>query len=261
MANDLRLGGDCRLAVMTGPNMGGKSTFLRQAALLCVMAHCGSFVPAEAMRLRGVDRIFTRVGAADDLAGGRSTFMVEMTEAADVVRNATSRSLVLLDELGRGTATYDGLALAWALAECLLEKNRCLCLFATHYFELTDLPSRGNGAFNLHVEAREHGEGIVFLHRVLSGAASRSYGLQVAKLAGVPQPVVRRARKLLDEFERGSRTDSPLFAVSSSGPSEVEEKPKPHPALAALRGTNPDALTPREALDALYELRKLAEEE
>ena len=262
VANDLGLGGEGRLAVVTGPNMGGKSTFLRQAALLCVLAHCGSFVPAERMRWSGVDRIFTRVGAADDLAGGRSTFMVEMTEAADVVRNATGRSLVLLDELGRGTATYDGLALAWALAEALLEKNRCLCLFATHYFELTDFPRRGSGAFNLHVEAREHGDGIVFLHRVLSGAASRSYGLQVAKLAGVPRPVVARARKLLDEFESGAKTDSPLFAAAT-GPSggALEKEAEPHPALAKLRAMNPDSLAPREALDALYELRKLAEEE
>ena len=269
VANDLRLDSGRRLGVMTGPNMGGKSTFLRQAALLCVMAHCGSFVPAEEMALTGVDRIFTRVGAADDLAGGRSTFMVEMTEAADVVRNATGRSLVLLDELGRGTATYDGLALAWALAEALLEKNGCLCLFATHYFELTNLPRRGNGAFNLHVEAREHGDGIVFLHRVLEGAASRSYGLQVAKLAGVPKPVVARARKLLGDFERGARTDSPLFAAMSNSDSDpdsdakaqAESPSKPHPVLLKLRGTSPDSLTPREALDALYELQKLAETE
>ena len=267
VANDLLLDSRRRLGVMTGPNMGGKSTFLRQAALLCVMAHCGSFVPAEEMELTGVDRIFTRVGAADDLAGGRSTFMVEMTEAADVVRNATERSLVLLDELGRGTATYDGLALAWALAEALLEGGGGLCLFATHYFELTDLPRRGNGAFNLHVEAREHGDGIVFLHRVLEGAASRSYGLQVAKLAGVPRAVVSRARRLLDDFERGARTDSPLFAAaagSGSAPEssgEPESPPEPHPALLRLRGTDPDSLTPREALDALYELRKLADEE
>ena len=259
VANDLRLDAGRRLAVMTGPNMGGKSTFLRQAALLCVMAHCGSFVPAESMRLRGVDRIFTRVGAADDLAGGRSTFMVEMTEAADVARNATEKSLVLLDELGRGTATYDGLALAWALAEFLLERSGCLCLFATHYFELTDFPRRGNGAFNLHVEAREHGDGIVFLHRVLEGAASRSYGLQVAKLAGMPRAVISRARKLLDEFERGSRTDSPLFAAESGGKKQAESTE--HPALAELRKTKPDSLTPREALDALYELRRLADEE
>ena len=249
------------MAVVTGPNMGGKSTFLRQAALLCVLAHCGSFVPAERMRWSGVDRIFTRVGAADDLAAGRSTFMVEMTEAADIARHATGRSLVLLDELGRGTATYDGLALAWALAEALLEKNRCLCLFATHYFELTDFPRRGGGAFNLHVEAREHGDGIVFLHRVLGGAASRSYGLQVAKLAGVPRPVVLRARKLLDEFESGAKTDSPLFAAAAASGSGGVQNTEPHPALAKLRKTNPDALTPREALDALYELRKLAEEE
>ena len=263
VANDLRLNDQRRLAVVTGPNMGGKSTFLRQAALLCIMAHCGSFVPAETMRLRGVDRIFTRVGAADDLAGGRSTFMVEMTEAADVVRNASAESLVLLDELGRGTATYDGLALAWALAESLLEKNRCLCLFATHYFELTDLPARGNGAFNLHVEAREHGDGIVFLHRVLEGAASRSYGLQVARLAGVPGPVIARARKLLNELERGSRTDSPLFAAPppETADADGQSAPPPHPALTALRKTNPDSLAPREALETLYELRKLAEEE
>ena len=259
VANDLRLDSGRRLAVMTGPNMGGKSTFLRQAALLCVMAHCGSFVPAESMRLCGVDRIFTRVGAADDLAGGRSTFMVEMTEAADVARNATAESLVLLDELGRGTATYDGLALAWALAEFLLERSGCLCLFATHYFELTDFPRRGNGAFNLHVEAREHGEGIVFLHRVLEGAASRSYGLQVAKLAGMPRAVISRARKLLDEFERGSRTDSPLFATESGG--EKRTAAAEHPALLELRKVKPDSLTPREALDALYELRRLADEE
>ena len=288
VANDLSLNGDRRLAIITGPNMGGKSTYLRQTALLAVMAHCGSFVPAERMKFGGADRIFARAGAADDLAGGRSTFMVEMTEAADIARNATARSVVLLDELGRGTATYDGLALAWALAESLLEKNKCMGLFATHYFELTKLPRRGNGALNLHVEAREHGDGIVFLHRVSEGAASRSYGLQVAKLAGVPRPVVLRARALLDDLERGAKTDSPLFATKSDGESDGEsgksddkwgksdgksgkslgkksgtkapnQKSVAHPALEKLLATDPDSLSPRAALDALAELRQMAE--
>ena len=204
-----------RLLVITGPNMGGKSTYMRQAAVIALLAYCGSFVPARAAVIGPLDAIHTRIGAADDLAGGRSTFMVEMTEAAAILHRATPQSLVLIDEIGRGTSTFDGLALAWAIARELAEKNRCLALFATHYFELTALPAEIDGCANLHFDAVEHADGIVFLHAAEDGPANRSYGLQVAKLAGVPSPAIRRARDYLarlDKFNATGGAQRDLFA-------------------------------------------------
>ena len=250
VGNDLHLDDRARLHIITGPNMGGKSTYLRQTALIAVLAHCGSFVPADSAAVGDVERIFTRIGAADDLAGGRSTFMVEMTEAAEILHSAESRSLVLLDEIGRGTSTFDGLSLAWALAERLLQ-NRALTMFATHYFELTALPAQQKSAINRHLEVAEHGDEIVFLHRVADGAANRSYGLQVARLAGVPPEVLARAREMLDAFER-PRESLPLF--SQPAPPAAP----PSAALQKLRDTDPDSLSPRAAHDLLYQLHELA---
>src|SRR5206468_1482954 len=215
IANDCRLSPARRLLLITGPNMGGKSTYMRQVALTVLMAHVGSFVPARAARIGPIDQVFTRIGAADDLAGGRSTFMVEMTESASILHNATEKSLVLMDEVGRGTSTFDGLALAWAIARHLVEKNRSLSLFATHYFEMTRLALEYKQAANVHLDAVEHKDTIVFLHAVEEGPASQSYGLQVAQLAGVPKEVIRRARKYLELLEesavgRGGQDD--LFA-------------------------------------------------
>ena len=189
------------MLIVTGPNMGGKSTYMRQVALIALLAHCGSFVPAKRARLGPLDAIFTRIGAADDLAGGRSTFMVEMTEAAYILHHATAQSLVLMDEIGRGTSTFDGLALAWAIARHLIEKNRSLALFATHYFEMTALAAEFRQVANVHLDAVEHKDRIVFLHSVEEGPANRSYGLQVAQLAGVPPGVIRAARRRLAELE------------------------------------------------------------
>ena len=265
VANDLNLNQETRLLIVTGPNMGGKSTYLRQTALLIILAHCGSYVPARRAVIGDIDRIFTRIGAADDLAGGRSTFMVEMTEVAEILHNATANSVVLLDEIGRGTATFDGLALAWATTEALLQKNGALGLFATHYFELTQLPQQLPAAANRHVAAREHADDIVFLHAVADGAANRSYGVQVARLAGVPQAVVQRARLLLEEFERRSGGgELPLFSPSASAsppPPTTAKPPLPSLLERRLRDINPDDLSPREALAALYEIKKLATEE
>ncbi len=202
-ANDTAFDEERRMLLITGPNMGGKSTYMRQTALIALLARAGSFVPARSARVGPIDRIFTRVGAADDLASGRSTFMVEMTETANILHNASAHSLVLVDEIGRGTSTFDGLALAWAVAEDLASRIGAFTLFATHYFELTTLPERHPGIVNVHLEAVEHGERIVFLHRVAAGPASQSYGLQVAQLAGVPRAVVRRARRRLEALERG----------------------------------------------------------
>jgi DNA mismatch repair protein MutS len=254
VGNDLRLGDETRLGIVTGPNMGGKSTYLRQTALIVILSHCGAFVPAASAEIGSINHIFTRIGAADDLAGGRSTFMVEMTEAAEITHNADTHSLVLLDEIGRGTSTYDGLALAWALAERLLLHNRALTLFATHYFELTQLPDECAGAINRHLSAREHGEEIVFLHRVEDGAASRSYGLQVARLAGVPQAVLARAQALLARFEN-TKPEMPLFSSASS----ISEPPTtpPHPVLEKLARIDPDTLSPRESQELLYALKQL----
>ncbi len=258
--NDCRLDGTgvggARLSIVTGPNMAGKSTFLRQNALLCVLAQAGSFVPAQALRLGVVDRLFSRVGAGDDLARGRSTFMAEMVETAAILTQATARSFVILDEIGRGTATYDGLAIAWACAEALHETNRCRTLFATHYHELAVLEDRLPHVANLSMRAKEWKGDLIFLHEAGPGPADRSYGVQVARLAGVPAPVVARARQVLDRLEREAGApahleDLPLFALAvaepdTPGPSAVEE---------SLRALDLDGMSPREAMDALYRLK------
>ncbi|TDR89163.1 DNA mismatch repair protein MutS [Enterovirga rhinocerotis] len=267
--NDCALGeeaGPGRILLVTGPNMGGKSTYLRQAALIAVLAQAGSFVPAKRAEIGIVDRLFSRVGAADDLARGRSTFMVEMVETAAILNQATERSLVILDEIGRGTATFDGLSIAWAAIEHLHDAIRCRALFATHYHELTTLADRLPRLANATLRVAEYGGDVVFLHEVVPGAADRSYGLQVARLAGLPKPVVTRARKILNELEKSDRErpraalidDLPLF--SSARPAPEEETPPP-PLPDALRETlaaiDPDGLTPREALEALYRLKGL----
>jgi DNA mismatch repair protein MutS len=256
IANDCRLNATRRLLLITGPNMGGKSTYMRQVALIVLLAHVGAFVPARAVRLGPIDQIFTRIGAADDLAGGRSTFMVEMTESANILHNATAASLVLMDEVGRGTSTFDGLALAWAIARHLIEKNRSYTLFATHYFELTRLALDYREAANIHLDAVEHKDSIVFLHAVEEGPASQSYGLQVAALAGVPGSVTRAAKRYLLQLEqqsltRGGQTD--LFAAVA----EPESEREPHPALDLLASVKPDELSPKEALELLYKLKNL----
>jgi DNA mismatch repair protein MutS len=268
IANDCMLGPERTLLLITGPNMGGKSTFMRQTALITLLAYVGSYVPAQRATFGPVDRIFTRIGAADDLAGGRSTFMVEMTEAAAILNEASPHSLVLMDEIGRGTSTFDGLALAWAIARHLLAQNRCYTLFATHYFELTLLPDEFAQAANVHLSAVEHGQGIVFLHAVSDGPASQSYGLQVAQLAGVPPAVIRAARKHLAHLEQQSlaqptpQLDLFAQAADASPPAASAPDHDPtgmHPALAKLRDIDPDELRPREALDLLYELRALVD--
>ena len=255
IANDTRLSPARRMLLITGPNMGGKSTYMRQAALIVLLAHCGSFVPATRCRLGPIDAIYTRIGASDDLASGRSTFMVEMTEAAAILNGATDKSLVLMDEIGRGTSTFDGVALAFAIARHLIEKNRAWTLFSTHYFELTRLAQDYPVCANVHLDAVEHGHKIVFLHAVEEGPASQSYGVQVAALAGMPPAVVREARRrlaLLENREVGSATQPDLFASAPPLPEP------PHPALDALRDLNPDEFSPRQALDKLYQLGKLA---
>jgi DNA mismatch repair protein MutS len=252
--NDARLAPTRRLLLITGPNMGGKSTYMRQVALIVLLAHIGSFVPARAARMGIVDQIFTRIGAADDLAGGRSTFMVEMTESANILHNATETSLVLMDEVGRGTSTFDGLALAWAIARHLIERNRAFTLFATHYFELTRIAQEYREAANVHLDAVEHKDRIVFLHAVEEGPASQSYGLQVAALAGVPAGVVRAAKRYLQTLEQQAleRQGQPdLFTAAPAA------EPERHPVLDLLESIDPDALSPREALDVLYRLKKL----
>jgi len=256
IANDTRLSPTRRLLLITGPNMGGKSTYMRQVALIVLLAYTGSFVPARAARLGPVDQIFTRIGAADDLAGGRSTFMVEMTESAAILHNATERSLVLMDEVGRGTSTFDGLALAWAIARHLVERTRAYTLFATHYFELTKLAQDYPEAANVHLDAVEHKDRIVFLHALEEGPASQSYGLQVAALAGVPGSVIRAARRHLQELENRTLQhdgQSDLF-VAPPAP-----EPARHSALDLIESLQPDQLTPREALELLYRLKQLCD--
>ncbi|KAA0179564.1 DNA mismatch repair protein MutS [Cupriavidus gilardii] len=276
IANDCHLTEARKLLLITGPNMGGKSTFMRQTALIVLLACVGAYVPARRATVGPIDRIFTRIGAADDLAGGRSTFMVEMTEAAAILHNATPHSLVLMDEIGRGTSTFDGLALAWAIARHLLAHNRSHTLFATHYFELTQLPQEFPQAANVHLSAVEHGDGIVFLHAVQDGPASQSYGLQVAQLAGVPQPVIRAARKHLAWLEQQSTDATPtpqldLFAAPTVPDADDDGDDGRHNGPAslapandalgeAMRDLDPDSMTPRQALDALYRLKALAEE-
>ncbi|HYD58898.1 MAG TPA: DNA mismatch repair protein MutS [Noviherbaspirillum sp.] len=270
IANDCELSNERKLLLITGPNMGGKSTYMRQVALITLLAYVGSFVPANSAVVGPIDRIFTRIGAADDLAGGRSTFMVEMTESAAILNGATEHSLVLMDEVGRGTSTFDGLALAWAIARHLIETTRSFTLFATHYFELTQLPETHPTAANVHLSAVEHKDSIVFLHAVQSGPASQSYGLQVAQLAGVPQSVIKAARKHLAALEAHSVQATPqfdLFASAAAFADEPEDEPerRDDPAVTAvvdeLAGIDPDALSPREALDALYRLKALVEKQ
>uniref|UniRef100_UPI0039C8C45A MutS-related protein n=1 Tax=Novosphingobium sp. UBA1939 TaxID=1946982 RepID=UPI0039C8C45A len=251
-----------RMQIITGPNMGGKSTFLRQNALIVLLAQAGGFVPAEAATIGMVDRLFSRVGASDNLARGRSTFMVEMVETAAILAQASERSFVILDEVGRGTSTYDGLALAWAVVEAVHGVNRCRCLFATHYHELARLAESCDALSLHHVRAREWKGDLVLLHELAEGPADKSYGLAVARLAGVPAPVVQRAKAVLDKLEKGRAStgglaagldDLPLFAAAIEA---VEEK------VDALRdrlnGLDIDALSPREALDLLYELKAQA---
>ena len=263
IANDLRLGsggsGTRQMLIITGPNMGGKSTYMRQVALIALLAHCGSFVPAKSARIGPLDQIFTRIGASDDLAGGRSTFMMEMTEAAIILHNASAQSLVLMDEVGRGTSTFDGLALAFAIARHLVEKNRSYTLFATHYFELTRLAEEFTEAANVHLQAVEHKHAIVFLHAVNEGPASQSYGLQVAALAGVPDSVISIARKYLVRLEQGSIARQPQGDLFAKSASETGMQPE-HPALKRLREVTPDELSPRQALERLYEMKKMMEE-
>ena len=262
IANGARLSGARQMLIVTGPNMGGKSTYMRQVALIALLAHCGSFVPAKRARLGPLDAIYTRIGAADDIAGGRSTFMVEMTEAAYILHHATSSSLVLMDEVGRGTSTLDGLALAWAIARYLVERNRSLALFATHYFEMTRLAEDFRQVANVHLDAVEHKNGIVFLHNVEEGPASRSYGLEVAGLAGVPGSVIRAARKRLAELEEHGLAAGPqrdMFAAGAKDASDASAAEE-HAVLTRLRELDPDALTPKEALDLLYRMRRQLDE-
>ena len=257
IANDTDLHSARQMLLITGPNMGGKSTYMRQVALIALLAHCGCFVPAQQAVLGQIDQIFTRIGASDDLASGRSTFMVEMTEAANILHNATEKSLVLVDEIGRGTSTFDGLALAYAIARHLLESNRSYTLFATHYFELTRLNEEFQQLANVHLSAIEHQHSIVFLHSVNEGAASQSYGLQVAALAGVPQSVIRSAKKQLRVLEQNSAAQSPQGDLFDHKAVIELEEPEEHPLLAALREVQPDDLSPKEALERLYQLKKL----
>ena len=247
--NDTQLGDNKRMNIITGPNMGGKSTYMRQTALIVLLAYIGSYVPAESARIGPIDRIFTRIGAADDLASGRSTFMVEMTEAANILNNATASSLVLMDEIGRGTSTFDGLSLAWACAHHLALNNKSYTLFATHYFELTALPDEIAGITNVHIDAVEHGDRIIFLHHVKSGPANQSYGLQVAQLAGVPVSAIQHARKKLVELEQRS-----VEQHEDSGQLEMFSN-RDHPVIERLQSLSVDDLSPKQALDLLYQLQ------
>lgn len=258
IANPIELNPQRRMLIITGPNMGGKSTYMRQTALIALMAHIGSYVPAESASIGPLDRIFTRIGASDDLASGRSTFMVEMTETANILHNATRNSLVLMDEIGRGTSTYDGLSLAWASAEWLAKEIGAMTLFATHYFELTELPNVLPHLANVHLDAVEHGDSIAFMHAVQEGAASKSYGLAVAGLAGVPKPVIKNARAKLQQLELLSSQPAETRKPSRVDiANQLSLIPEPSAVEQALAGVDPDQLTPRQALDMLYQLKKL----
>ena len=259
-ANHTRLDNKHRLVLLTGPNMGGKSTYMRQVALIVLLAHTGSFVPAQRAQIGPIDQIFTRIGASDDLASNRSTFMVEMSETAYILHHATAQSLVLMDEVGRGTSTFDGLALAHAIAEHLLQKNQSFSLFATHYFELTALPESHPTALNMHLAALEQGQDIVFLHHIEAGPASKSYGIAVAKLAGLPPRALKSAQKHLTLLENQASNQRPqldIFHTYSSN--ETPPTLEPHPVLTTLAQLNPDHLSPREALNCLYQLKQLSE--
>ncbi|WP_370240145.1 DNA mismatch repair protein MutS [Marisediminitalea sp.] len=258
--NPLNMNTQQRTMVITGPNMGGKSTFMRQTALIVLMAYIGSYVPAEQAEIGPVDKIFTRIGASDDLASGRSTFMVEMTETANILHNATPYSLVLMDEIGRGTSTYDGLSLAWACAEYLATQLNAFTLFATHYFELTELANQLDGVSNLHLDAVEHDDTIRFMHTVEPGAASKSYGLQVAQLAGVPKAVIGAAKLRLKQLEQSAKvsgsSENTKQAATAAAQQSLFVQPEPSAVELALAGIDPDDLTPKQALALIYELKK-----
>jgi DNA mismatch repair protein MutS len=259
--NDVAFDNQRRMLIVTGPNMGGKSTYMRQTAVIVLLAHIGSYVPAKTANISLVDQIFTRIGSSDDLAGGRSTFMVEMTETANILHNATDKSLVLMDEIGRGTSTFDGLSLAWASAVYLATQVKAFTLFATHYFELTALPEDYPQVHNIHLDATEHNDHIVFLHSIKDGPASKSYGLQVAKLAGIPDAVVQAAKHKLTSLE-SPEADSRSHGAIIDTPATAPQQPdmftsSPHPAVTKLTNTDPDDLTPKQALDILYQLKKL----
>jgi DNA mismatch repair protein MutS len=258
IANDICFSSERRMLIVTGPNMGGKSTYMRQTALIVLLAHIGSFVPAKSARIGIVDQIFTRIGSSDDLAGGRSTFMVEMTETANILHNASARSLVLMDEIGRGTSTFDGLSLAWAAAIHLVRQVRAFTLFATHYFELTQLPESFPQAANVHLDATEYNDNIVFLHTIQEGPANRSYGLQVAKLAGIPAAVIAAAKRKLTELENGA------VPMTVGAPNHAPLQPDlfvaaEHPLVERLRDLDPDSLNARQALELLYDLKGLVD--
>ena len=246
------------MLLITGPNMGGKSTYMRQNALIALLAHVGAFVPAQAVTLSCLDRIFTRIGSSDDLASGRSTFMVEMTETANILHNASERSLVIMDEIGRGTSTFDGLSIAWATALALANEIRALTFFATHYFELTALPDRHRAMANVHLDATEHEEHVVFLHQIQEGPANRSFGIQVAKLAGIPSTVLSTAQEKLRELESGK--------ISGPAPAQVElftaSPPVVHSRIVdALTALDPDAMNARDALNWIYAMKQKLEDE
>ncbi|MCZ6723802.1 MAG: DNA mismatch repair protein MutS [Gammaproteobacteria bacterium] len=258
VANDTQLDTSRRMLLITGPNMGGKSTYMRQTALIVILACMGSYVPAEQASIGPIDRIFTRIGASDDLSSGRSTFMVEMTEAANILNNASANSLVLMDEIGRGTSTFDGLALAWACADHLAQKSGAFTLFATHYFELTQLPEYYDNIHNVHLDAVEHGEDIIFMHRVKPGPANQSYGLQVAKLAGIPKAAILLAQRKLHLLEQQSSQSGPQIDLFTEAD---DSEPTPNPALEQLASITLDDMTPRQALDTLYRLKALLDQQ
>ena len=255
IANDLEFSVERRMLIVTGPNMGGKSTYMRQSALIVLIAHIGCFVPASRMQCGPIDKIFTRIGASDDLTSGRSTFMVEMSETANILHNATANSLILMDEVGRGTSTFDGLSLAWACADYLAKNIQAYTLFATHYFELTSLPEEQSVIHNVHLDAMEHGDKIVFLHAVKEGAASQSYGLQVASLAGIPKSVIEQAKQKLSHLENTAYQEQQTETGSSQ--LDLFAINEPHPAIKRLEKLVPDELTPRQALDFLYSLKEM----
>ncbi len=258
--NDATLDESQRMLVITGPNMGGKSTYMRQTALIVLLAQVGAYVPANACRLGLVDRIFTRIGSSDDLAGGRSTFMVEMTETANILNNATAQSLVLMDEIGRGTSTYDGLSLAWAAVEHLAKKVHSFTLFATHYFEITALAEELTAVANIHLDATEHNDSIVFLHNIQRGPASRSYGLQVAKLAGIPDSVIKGAKLQLEKLEQSPKAEVVVSTPPPVMQGELFAGSEPSKLDRFVEELNPDELSPRQALDILYTIKALSEE-
>jgi DNA mismatch repair protein MutS len=243
------------MLVITGPNMGGKSTYMRQTALIVLIAHIGCFVPAKSLICGAIDKIFTRIGASDDLASGRSTFMVEMSETANILHNATGNSLILMDEIGRGTSTFDGLSLAWACADYLAKETKAFTLFATHYFELTTLADEQKIIANVHLDAMEHGDKIIFLHAVKDGPANQSYGLQVASLAGVPRSVIDKAKTKLRHLEDKAYLEQQ--AESGNNQLDLFTGTISHPAISLLEESNPDELTPKQALDLIFKLKDL----